>query len=448
VSALRTLLALLMLVSVGACDRGTAPLPRVGIDAKVLLDAAVSAEQAADDLEGVHDADDSSSEDAGEIDAPTFDALEATVVDRGDVRVGRDGNGPPPWFNGTLTLPAPYAIPPLAESRDCFNTVAVMTPGVNPDSHAACLAGGWLYFSLGGYVGRARRNGSGAVVLLAGEDGIDGRVACNGDGDSFVITASDIYTGSIVVVEFPDATRPGIVRWQQLLRFPTPEGAFGGGFSAVTASDRMIAWVWVETDGPSHLVVAGPHGENPRDLGIPFRRPPHFLRASHDRLVFTSGGDIWLWTVGRDAPENLTQDDPEQWYPWIDGDRVVWVDQRDNPRGNMWSPDDPEIYAYDLRTRTRTRITNDTGRPALQYAPTVSGDWLVWMDYRNATDPNPSSYLADVKEIWGYNFRTRRTYTIQGWGRASLPLVDRERLYFNCERGPPLYVTRLMPPAD
>jgi hypothetical protein len=95
----------------------------------------------------------------------------------------------------------------------------------------------------------------------------------------------------------------------------------------------------------------------------------------------------------------------EQWAPWISGNRIVWVDQRDTPTGTLQSPDNP------------------VDRPAVQHLPVVQGDWIVWMDTRNAVSPN-AGFLTDRMEIWGYYFPTRSEYPIvTGDIRASNPSI-------------------------
>ena len=59
------------------------------------------------------------------------------------------------------------------------------------------------------------------------------------------------------------------------------------------------------------------------------------------------------------------------WYPAISGNIIVWEDYRN---GNG------DIYAYNLSNRTETRITTDIHD---QLRPVVSGNNLVWHDNRN-----------------------------------------------------------------
>jgi len=72
----------------------------------------------------------------------------------------------------------------------------------------------------------------------------------------------------------------------------------------------------------------------------------------------------------------ITTDPARQYNPAISGDHIVWADFR-NADGDINNYD---IYMYDLSTGTETRITTD---PAGQYAPAISGDRIVWQDRRN-----------------------------------------------------------------
>jgi beta propeller repeat protein len=71
-----------------------------------------------------------------------------------------------------------------------------------------------------------------------------------------------------------------------------------------------------------------------------------------------------------------------QGHPSISGDRIVW---QDNRNGNE------DIYLWNLATQTETRITTD---PNDQENPSISGNWIVWEDYRHGV--NPEIYLYDL----------------------------------------------------
>jgi beta propeller repeat protein len=58
----------------------------------------------------------------------------------------------------------------------------------------------------------------------------------------------------------------------------------------------------------------------------------------------------------------ITDDSFDQFDPYISGDKIVWDDWRNF--------NNPEIYMYDLTTHTESRITDNSWG---QYAPFVSG---------------------------------------------------------------------------
>lgn len=82
---------------------------------------------------------------------------------------------------------------------------------------------------------------------------------------------------------------------------------------------------------------------------------------------------------------NNTKDDPRQAYPAIDGDKIVWMDNRNPNRAY-------DVYMFDLLTQTESRISTDTVSNA--FYPGISGDKIVWW----STAPVLSSgiYLYDL----------------------------------------------------
>lgn len=67
----------------------------------------------------------------------------------------------------------------------------------------------------------------------------------------------------------------------------------------------------------------------------------------------------------------ITSDSFDQFDPYISGDKIVWDDWRNT--------NNPEIYIYDVSTNTETRITDNSWG---QYAPFISGEKVFWTDFR------------------------------------------------------------------
>jgi beta propeller repeat protein len=89
-----------------------------------------------------------------------------------------------------------------------------------------------------------------------------------------------------------------------------------------------------------------------------------------------------LETKDSDGKEiRITTDTSAQQSPAISGNHIVWSDYRN---GNY------DIYMYDISTGIETQITSDT---AGQYQPAISGSRIVWSDYRNG---NYDIYIYDI----------------------------------------------------
>lgn len=338
----------------------------------------------------------------------------ATIDALADVRTG------PPWHADGFTL----GTAPVDSGYgrfDCAGAEYVSGSGI--PAAATCLRGGWIYFGNGS---AWRTNAT--TEQVESLHGGNAFVACQ--TESLIVGLWDDPTGTSSVLSTTDVRAPLRELWTMQQSIAPGED---GGFRELVATDQLIAWVYKDFGGPYHLYVAGPHGENSRDMNIPFDRPAHYLAADGPHLVFDSAEDIWMWTVGSAAPENLTAHPADQWAPWVSGNRVVWVDQRDTPTGSLFAPDNPEIYWMDLTERAPHRITHDPpDHPAVQHVPMISGDWAIWMDTRNAMAPN-AGYLTDRMEVWGYHFPTGREFPIAtGAIRASDPKILAGRVYFTC----------------
>jgi len=110
--------------------------------------------------------------------------------------------------------------------------------------------------------------------------------------------------------------------------------------------------------------------------------------------------DIYMYDLSADTdgdgtPNYLDDDRPDpdpaerpiitnpnhQWAPSISGDNVVWVDNR--TRNN-------DIYLFDIPTEIERQITSDKFS---QVYPAISGDNIVWEDHRNG---NTNIYVYDI----------------------------------------------------
>jgi len=243
-----------------------------------------------------------------------------------------------------------------------------------------------------------------------------------------VVAVSQRTPKSSAIVEFTDPTGPGVVRWVRVTE-PRPEWATG--IYEHVATESLMAWTYQYNGGPLQLWVAGPHGEAPRVL---VTSPSQFYpTASGSTLVFEYRDVLHRWSPGMAAPERVTPEiNSWQWSPWLDGDRLVWLDGR-HGRGSRDRRDNPEVYFKDLRTGETRRLTHDPPeRPVGQVDPTISGDWVAWSDFRDAATPNPSTSFSDRMDLYAFNLRTGREHRLVSEQQTSLPRILGGRVAFAC----------------
>jgi beta propeller repeat protein len=114
---------------------------------------------------------------------------------------------------------------------------------------------------------------------------------------------------------------------------------------------------------------------------------PHI---SGDKVVWTGcplssfNFDVEFYNLTTQTGQCITTDPEWQMLPRISGDTIVWLDFRN---GNG------DIYLYDLLTNTERPITTN---PAYQVYPDISGDRVVWVDFRKNGYPGiPEIFLYD-----------------------------------------------------
>jgi beta propeller repeat protein len=154
-----------------------------------------------------------------------------------------------------------------------------------------------------------------------------------------------------------------------------------------------------------------------------------FVFEMGDREV-TNSWDVFLWDLDTMSYRNLTLHPSDQWSPDIWENRVVWVDHRNDPSGNYIAPHNSDIYWCELPDCEPVPATTNW---ATQEHPTVGGDWIAWIDYRNDVNPlNPASSYHENLEIWGYNISIGEEYLLASQDTTLWPRIRIENgnLYF------------------
>lgn len=205
------------------------------------------------------------------------------------------------------------------------------------------------------------------------------------------------------------------------------------GFYDLAVTDNFIAWIFLGEDPSPALYVAGSHGENRRLIATGF---PYHLQAQGDRLVWANGGDVWMYTATTGLVENLTHDAAAQWNPWVHDDLVVWLDQRDTPGPYSHSnPNNPEVYAMNLRDRVPIRITHDPPEhPVYQRDVSTDGRWIIYRDFRHNALPNEDAEDG-VSEVYGVRVGTDvEVPLLTGSHALGPPVLIGDQLYVSCGR--------------
>lgn len=174
------------------------------------------------------------------------------------------------------------------------------------------------------------------------------------------------------------------------------------------------------------------------ETGELFRRtePPGIsdVVASNRVVAFTdwqdSDTEIAVFNVGSGEAAMLTDDDADQWEPRIHGERVVWVDHRNDDSGDWMNPRNTDIYYSDLRIGDVLPVCAD---PAIQQSPDIHGDRVVWTDYRNNPDPvpDPQDPVVETTDIYLRNLSTDEEDRVTDFaGIKWAPRIIQDRLFF------------------
>ena len=210
----------------------------------------------------------------------------------------------------------------------------------------------------------------------------DGRIAVytdsrNGysstEGTGWDIYASRIDTQSgIVIEEFPICTAlkrqnhpalsgdGNIVVWQD----DRPDGSIYG--YVIDLEKEFIVSSYLATQDRPHI------SDNGRIIAWEDMR-------NGNRDIYAAEIDPNTGTILREFPVCIEPSD--QYYPVLseDGDIVVWTDRRRNHQG--------DIYGYKISTGEEFPICT---HPDHQSGPNISGDTIVWSDYRNSEEQDPN----------------------------------------------------------
>jgi hypothetical protein len=118
--------------------------------------------------------------------------------------------------------------------------------------------------------------------------------------------------------------------------------------------------------------------------------------------LYPDGGqyDIRGYDLATDEFFDITSDIEYQFWPRIQGARVVWMDLRlgDSAPWDDWA--NCAVFTKDLTTDDEPAQV--AGGDWIAAQPDVYGDVVVWADFRACTEPNDKNSFDGI-EIWGRN---------------------------------------------
>jgi len=150
----------------------------------------------------------------------------------------------------------------------------------------------------------------------------------------------------------------------------------------------------------TQLVQTEEQTQNDSDTTIPAMRQIGTPTISRDFVVFSEKG-IMLMNISTGSLVQLTNQNDSvlpvsdlrfNQNPWIDGDRVVWTEHEGLTHSSV---DGGKIVILNLTTGERQYLP--TGSPGNQSTPMISGDFILWKDYRHSGLNDQKLYLFDLE---------------------------------------------------
>ena len=188
-----------------------------------------------------------------------------------------------------------------------------------------------------------------------------------------------------------------------------------GGCGA-TDSQELCLYRTAEIDCGVEPIVNGAYGS--------------YNSVWEDTIVWYSSGEynIHGYRISEASQFEVTEDTEIQMKPKVHGDHVVYMDLRHGDSDGFGDWNHAAVYLYGISTKETKQIA---GGEWIASYPDIWGNTVVWMDYRNCTDPNNKNDMNNV-EIWGYDITTEQQFQLTNLPgrRKAFPKIWENYLYF------------------
>jgi len=154
-----------------------------------------------------------------------------------------------------------------------------------------------------------------------------------------------------------------------------------------------------------------------------------------EHLVFqthnpnTGFSNIMLYNVRTEERYFIDPQEAAQYIPRISGKKIVWTDGRnEDPPGNYLSPQNGDIYIYDIDTKKSAPVETESSK---QHYPGIDGDIVAWEDYRNEpVDKTPTGNGVN-RDIYFKVLSTGKIYQLTSeMGYELFPRVSNGRIFY------------------
>lgn len=168
----------------------------------------------------------------------------------------------------------------------------------------------------------------------------------------------------------------------------------------LNASERGLFSYGISRGMKRHLVKIGVQRDIGSDHTVPSVHQLGSPRISGGYVVFNEKG-IMMTNISTGYTVQLTNrgdaslpvsDIRFNQNAWIDGDKLVWTEHEGLAHSDL---DGGKIVILNLTTEDRLYLP--IGSPGNQSTPMISGDLILWKDYRHGGIDDPDLYLFDMR---------------------------------------------------